>query len=115
MMRHTSILGLLASAVALATWSTPTWAESGMPLSAKSPEAVLLAPWTGPYGGVPPFDRARVDLLAPALETAMAAELAETDALAANPEPATFENTIVALERAGRRHERVRNIYGIYK
>ena len=89
-------------------------AETGMPLAAKSPETVLLAPWTGPYGGVPPFDRARVDLLAPALEAAMAAELAEIDAIATSPEPPTFENTIVAFERAGRGLDRVETIYGIY-
>jgi len=114
-MRHTSIPVLLASAVVLAaSCSTPGRAETGMSLPPESPEAVLLAPWTGPYGGVPPFDRARVDLLAPALETAMAAELAEIDAIATNPEPATFENTIVALERAGRSLDRVSTIYGIY-
>ena len=114
-MRHTSIPALVASAVVLAvSCSTPSRAETGMPLAAESPEAVLLAPWTGPYGGVPPFDRARVDLLAPALETAMAAELAEIDAIATNPEPATFENTIVAFERAGRSLDRVETIYGIY-
>ena len=114
MMRHTSILALLASAVVLAACSTPILAKAGMPLAAESPETVLLAPWTGPYGGVPPFDKARVDLLAPALEAAMAAELAEIDAIAANPEPATFENTIVALERAGQGLERASTIYGIY-
>jgi len=114
MMRHTSLLALLAGAVVLAACSTPTRAETGMPPTAESPETVLLAPWTGPYGGVPPFDKARVDLLAPALEAAMAAELAEIDAIAANPEPATFENTIVALERAGHGLERASTIYGIY-
>ena len=114
MMRHTSILALLAGAVVLAACSTPSMAETGMPLAAESPGAALLAPWTGPYGGVPPFDKARVDLLAPALEAAMAAELAEIDAIAASPEPPTFENTIVAFERAGRGLDRVETIYGIY-
>jgi peptidyl-dipeptidase Dcp len=113
-MRHTSIFALLAGAAVLTACITPSRAEPGLPPAHQSPETVLLAPWTGPYGGVPPFDRARVDLLAPALEAAMAAELAEIDAIAANPEPATFENTIVAMERAGRGLDRVRTIYGIY-
>ena len=30
----------------------------------------LLAPWTGPYGGVPPFDKVMVDDFKPALEAA---------------------------------------------
>ncbi len=74
----------------------------------------LLAPWTGPYGGVPPFDQAKVEHLKPALEAGMAENLAEVDRIAANPEPATFENTIAALERTGRTLDRVGTIYGIY-
>ena len=44
----------------------------------------------------------------------MAEQLAEIDRIAANPEPATFENTIAALERAGRTLDRVEHVYGIY-
>src|SRR5262245_3258965 len=58
----------------------------------------LLAPWGGPYGGVPPFDRARPEHLGPALEAAMAENLAEVDRIASEPAPATFENTIAAME-----------------
>jgi len=114
MMRHTSTFALLASALAFVACSNPVKTEPRMQLTEQKPEAELLGPWTGPHGGVPPFDRARVELLAPALEAAMAGELAEIEAIAANPEPATFENTIVALERAGRGLDRVRTIYGIY-
>jgi peptidyl-dipeptidase Dcp len=42
----------------------------------------LLAPWTGPYGGVPPFDQVQVADFAPALEAGMAAQLKEIDAIA---------------------------------
>ena len=61
----------------------------------------LLNEWTGPYGGVPPFDRVKVELFKPALEAAMAENLAEIDKIANNTAAPTFENTIVALERAG--------------
>jgi peptidyl-dipeptidase Dcp len=44
---------------------------------------------------------------APAFEQAMAIQRAEVAAITANPEPATFDNTIVALERSGRMLERV--------
>ena len=35
----------------------------------------LLAPWSGPYGGVPPFDKVKVEQFKPALEAAMAEQL----------------------------------------
>ncbi|HWJ05389.1 MAG TPA: M3 family metallopeptidase [Steroidobacteraceae bacterium] len=74
----------------------------------------LLSPWAGPYGGVPPFDQAKVDQLAPALEAGMAQQLAEIDRIANDPAAPTFENTIAAMERTGRTLDRVGTIYGIY-
>jgi peptidyl-dipeptidase Dcp len=74
----------------------------------------MLAPWTGPLGGVPPFDRVRVAEFAPALTRAMALGRAEIDAIAANPAPPTFDNTLVALERAGAVLERVQTLYGVH-
>jgi peptidyl-dipeptidase Dcp len=75
---------------------------------------VLLAQWTGPYGGVPAFDRMDLDALKPALEAGMAAHLEETEAIADNTESATFENTIVAMERTGRDLDRVFAYWGIW-
>jgi peptidyl-dipeptidase Dcp len=63
---------------------------------------LLLQEWTGPFGGVPPFDQVEVDDFKPALEQGMAFNLAEIDAITANSEPATFENTIAPLERSGK-------------
>src|SRR6188474_1179866 len=74
----------------------------------------LLSPWTGPYGGVPPFDKVKVELLKPALEAAMAEQLAEVDKIANDPAAPTFENTLAALERSGRTLDRVGTIYGVY-
>lgn len=74
----------------------------------------LLAEWTGPYGGVPAFDAMELDDLPAALDAAMAMELEEIEAIAANPDPPTFENTIVALERAGETLGRVYSYYGIW-
>ena len=74
----------------------------------------LLAEWTGPYGGVPAFDRMDLALLKPALEAGMAANLAEVEAIAGNPAPPTFENTIIALERSGRAMGRVLTYWGIW-
>ena len=74
----------------------------------------LLAPWTGPYGGVPPFDKVRVEHFKPALEAAMAENLAEIDRIANDPAAPTFENTIAAMEDTGRRLDRVTTAYGIW-
>jgi len=75
---------------------------------------VLLATWSGPHGGVPAFDKMDLAALKPALEQGMASQLEEIDAIANNPEPATFENTIVAMERAGRELDRVFTYFGIW-
>ena len=74
----------------------------------------LLAPWTGPHGGLPPFDRVAVTDFEPALEAAMADQLARIDAIVANPEPPSFANTSAELERAGRLLERVRAVYEVF-
>ncbi|MDX1500922.1 MAG: M3 family metallopeptidase [Thermoanaerobaculia bacterium] len=80
----------------------------------RTPEEVLLAEWTGPYGGVPTFDRMDLAGLEPALETAMATNLEEIDRIASHPEGPTFENTILALERSGRDLDRVMSYWGIW-
>lgn len=74
----------------------------------------LLAPWSGPYGGVPPFDRAQVEDFKPALLAGMAENRAEIAAIADNPAPPTFDNTVAALEDAGRALHRVSVVYGVF-
>ena len=86
-------------------------APAGAAPAAPSP---LLAPWTGRYGGVPPFDRVRVEDFKPALLAGMAAQLAEIDAIAADPAPPSFENTIAAMERSGRALRRASTIFHVY-
>ena len=74
----------------------------------------LLAEWTGPYGGVPPFDQVKIEYFKPALEAAMAENLADIDKIAKDPTAPTFDNTIVALEKAGQTLDRVSTIYGVW-
>ena len=74
----------------------------------------LLAEWTGPYGGVPAFDRMDLADLEPAFDAALAENLREIEAIAENPEPPTFENTIVAMERAGDTLGRLFPYYGVW-
>ena len=74
---------------------------------------ILLEEWTGPYGGTPAFDKMDLKDLKPALEIAMAENLKEIDVITSNVDPATFENTIEAMEKAGSTLERVFTYYGI--
>ncbi len=74
----------------------------------------MLQPWTGPYGGVPALDQYKVEQFKPALEAAMTEQLAEIDAIAANPAAPTFDNTIAAMERAGRTLDRVGTVFGVF-
>lgn len=74
----------------------------------------LVAEWTGPYGGIPPFDKIRVGDFEPALEAGMKKHLEEIDKIASSPEPASFKNTIAAMERAGKMLDRVQRIYSIW-
>lgn len=87
--------------------------QSPTPIAAHSYEA-LLAEWRGPFGGVPPFNLVRVKDFVPALEAGMATHLAEIDAIANDPTPANFDNTIAAMEACGRSLDRVTAIYQIY-
>ena len=74
----------------------------------------LLAEWSGPYGGMPPFDRVEVAHFEPAMEAAMNAARAEIDSIASSREEPTFANTIEAYERSGRMLDRVRVVYSIW-
>lgn len=74
----------------------------------------LLAPWTGSYGGVPPFDQVDIAHFEPALEAAMEENLAEIDLIAGDDSDPTFDNTLIALERSGRSFERVATMFGVW-
>ncbi len=95
--------------------TTASAAVAALPATVRAqPANPLLAPWTGPFGGVPPFDKARVADFAPAIEAAMAEEIREIDSIAGNPAPPTFENTIAALETTGLAGNRAGTIYGVW-
>jgi peptidyl-dipeptidase Dcp len=70
----------------------------------------LLEPWTGPFEA-PPFESIEPAHFRPAFDAALKAARDEIDAVAANPAPPTFANTIEAMERSGRGLDRVRNVF----
>ena len=63
-------------------------------------ENPLLVEWDTPYG-IPPFEQVQPEHYIPAYKVAMAAELAEIDAIVNNTEEPTFENTIEAYTNTG--------------
>ncbi len=73
-------------------------------------ENPLLVESTAPYGA-PMFDKIKTEHYLPAFEQAIAEGKAEIDAIVANPEAPTFENTIEAMEYAGGTLTRVAGIF----
>lgn len=82
--------------------------------STPSFENTLLKDWKGPYMGTPAFNEMKVEDVKPAMIKAMGLSLEEMDAIVNNPEPATFENTIEAMERSGAPLDRAFAYYGIF-
>src|SRR5262249_19542262 len=62
---------------------------------------------------LPPFAAIQDEHFAPAFEQGMTENLREVAVIADNPAPATFDNTIVALERSGALLDRVDEVFGI--
>ena len=60
---------------------------------------------------LPPFDLIELEHYRPAFERGMSEQRAEVEAIATNPEPPTFENTVVALERSGSTLQRVAAVF----
>ena len=81
-------------------------------LASPSPASTnpLLEQWTAPHG-LPPFQQVRPEHFEPAFAIAMQEQLAEIDAIAANPAPADFENTVAALDRSGRLFTRIELLF----
>ena len=70
----------------------------------------LLAPWTTPFE-MPPFDRIEQEHFLPAFNRAFADHIKEIEAIAGTRAKPTFENTIEAMERAGRTLHRVAAVF----
>lgn len=75
------------------------------------PANPLLSPSPLPHQ-YPPFDLIKDGHFLPAFDQGMSEQIAEVDVIANNPAPATFDNTIVALERSGQLLDRVAAIFG---
>lgn len=101
---------LLIAAICVAAIPSANADDNGV----KQSMSAMLEPWTGPYGGVPPWNLVRQEEFIAAFDAAIAETQAEIDAIANNPQPPTFDNTIVALEKAGRTLERVDTLFSVH-
>jgi peptidyl-dipeptidase Dcp len=74
------------------------------------PSNPFFAPSTLPFQA-PPFDKIKDEDYQPAMEAGMVTQLKEVEAIANNPAPPTFENTIVAMEKSGQLLQRSTTIF----
>src|ERR1700761_4559066 len=94
-----------AGAIALSASATP--ATTGQAFDPSNP---FYAPSSLPFQA-PAFDKIKDSDYQPAIEAGMAQQLEEIKAIADNPEAASFENTVVALEKSGRLLDRVQSVF----
>jgi peptidyl-dipeptidase Dcp len=97
------------AAVAILALAARTAAADPQPAS-PMPDNPFFSESTLPFH-LPPFDRIKDSDYTPAFERGMADQLKEDDAIAANPDKPTFDNTIVAMERSGRILARVSSVF----
>ncbi len=77
----------------------------------KSP---LLQEWNGPYEGVPAWNKVKISDFPAAFEEMMKSGKAEFEEMFTNPEPITFENTIIASELQGEYINRLFSYWGVH-
>ena len=119
MKKHMQLLLVAAAPLALAACNAAV-PDAAASTDAPAKQVVmdesnpLLAKWTGPYGGVPPWDKVKVSDFPAAFQQAMINYKAEQEAILSNPEPATFANTIVPLELSGAQVSQLFAIWGVH-
>jgi peptidyl-dipeptidase Dcp len=106
-LNRTAAAGVAVLGVACAQQAAEMTAEGPPPIS-------LLGEWTGRFGGVPAFDSMSLETLESDLIAGMERHLEEIERIAASPDPPSFENTILALEGAGRDLDRVLTYWGVW-
>ena len=91
------VYGILITAGAMALGSSAATLDKPMDFGPDNP---FYAPSTLPFHA-PPFDKIKDSDYQPAIEAGMAEQRQEIRAIADNPAPPTFENTLVAMEKTG--------------
>ncbi len=121
-MRRSAVLSSVLAA-ALLSVSAASCAHKPAPVVVAPPVAPPAPPAPPPRANplmtasdlpfqLPPFDKIQDGDFRPAFDAGMAEQLKEVDAIAHNPDAATFDNTIVAMERSGQLLTRVNHAFG---
>ena len=92
------------------TTTAPTVVEAPAPKPAPNP---LTAEWTGPFQGVPAWDRLDVEQFPAAFNEAMADMKQEVEAVRDNSAPATFQNVHEPMMLAGSKMDRLQSLWGV--
>ncbi len=106
-----AVMALAATTPAIAA---STQAPAASAVTVVVPDNILLKAWTGPYDGVPPWDKVTPAQFPQAFQFGIDEMLGEIDVIANNPAHPSFENTIEAMEKAGERLDYVQSIFGVY-
>jgi peptidyl-dipeptidase Dcp len=93
--------------VGLVFVALPVWAQA----PAAAADNPLLQEWTTPFK-VPPYNLIKPEHFLPAIKEGIAQSRKEIDTIANNPQPATFANTIEALENSGELLAKVQGAFG---
>ena len=112
----TSHLRVGVTVLAMATTTVNSFAQpasTSAPTTAAAVSNPLLQDWTGPHGGVPPWDQATPERFEAGFPLAIGMQRSEIAAITRDPAPATFANTIEPLQRAGRPLARLEVMFGV--
>lgn len=102
---------ILSSIITAAAAGAITIASAnGQATPAFGPSNPFYAPSTLPFHA-PPFNKIKDSDYQPAIEAGMAQQLKEVEAIANNPAPPTFDNTLVALEKTGQLFDRAMAVF----
>ncbi len=106
---------MLASTAMMMGYSQMSTAVAAEPAAKTVPagQNPMLAPWTGPYEGVPPWDELDPELFPGAFQKAMDEVKAEVQAVIDNPAAPTFDNTHVPMQLAGDTIQRIYALWGV--
>ncbi|HEX7553892.1 MAG TPA: M3 family peptidase, partial [Geothrix sp.] len=88
--------------------------HAGTPVPSSSQTPAMLSSWKGPYGGVPAWSEIQPAAFPAAFAMAMQAQRDALQSITANPRPATFANTILALEQSSELLDRVGILFGVH-
>lgn len=115
---HNQHCTMLNRILALVVLIVPANIGSGQSDSAdgnpQSQQSIMLQPWSGPFGGIPPWNLVRQDEFVSAFDAAIQSAAADIDSIANQADEPSFENTILALEKSGKDLDRLESLFWVY-